>query len=154
MKDRPFEGLDPATLAVRDLIGGSRQLVGRVAQRMGLSVNDMSAIGELVQHGPMGASELADRLGIRTASVTLMIDRLEQAGHVRRVRDTTDRRRVTVSVTDAARRASHAAWAPLILAIDDYCASLAPPERAAVLTFFEHLTAVVTAPADWAAGPA
>ncbi|WP_305784599.1 MarR family winged helix-turn-helix transcriptional regulator [Symbioplanes lichenis] len=145
MDDRPFEGLDPATLAVRDLIGGSRRLVGRMAQRMDMGVNDMSAIGELVQHGPMGASELADRLGIRTASVTLLIDRLERAGHVRRVRDTADRRRVTVSVTESARAASYAAWAPLVLAIDAYCASLPEPERAGVLIFFEHLTGVVTA---------
>ena len=139
-----FEGLDAATLAVRDLIGGSRELVGRMAQRMGMSVNDMSAIGELVQHGPMGASELADRLGIRTASVTLMIDRLERAGHVERVRDTVDRRRVTVTATDAARRASHEAWGPIVRRIDDYCSSLPAPERAAVLSFFDHLTEVVS----------
>ncbi|NIZ91248.1 MarR family winged helix-turn-helix transcriptional regulator [Kineococcus rubinsiae] len=141
---QPFEGLDPATLAVRDVIAGSRELTGRMAQRMGMTVNDMSAIGELVQHGPMGPSELARRLGIRTASATLMIDRLERAGHVRRVRDTVDRRRVTVTETDAARQASEDAWGPVIGAIDDYCASLPAGERDTVLRFFSHLTDVIT----------
>lgn len=141
---QPFEGLDPATLAVRDVLAGSRELTGRMAQRMGMSVNDMSAIGELVQHGPMGPSELARRLGIRTASATLMIDRLEQAGHVRRVRDTVDRRRVTVTETDAARRASEDAWGPVVHAIDDHCATLPAAERETVLRFFRHLTDVIT----------
>lgn len=140
----PFDGLDPATLAVRDLISGSRELVGRMAHRMGMNVNDMSAIGELVQHGPLGASDLAHRLGIRSASATLLVDRLERAGHVERVRDTVDRRRVTITETDAARQASSAAWAPVIARIDAYCSSLSPAERATVLAFFEHLTDVVT----------
>jgi DNA-binding MarR family transcriptional regulator len=140
---QPFDGLDPATLAVRDAIAGSRELVGRMAQRMGMGVNDMSAIGELVQHGPMGPSELARRLGIRTASATLMIDRLEQAGHVRRVRDTVDRRRVTVTETDAARRVSEDAWGPVVQAIDAYCASLPDAERETVLRFFGHLSDVI-----------
>lgn len=143
MDAQPFEHLDPVTLAVRDLLGGAREFTGRMAQRLDLSVNDMSAIGELVQHGPLGASDLAARLGIRTASATLMIDRLEQRGHVTRVRDTTDRRRVTITETAAAREASYAAWSPVVHRIDDYCASLSPAERATILTFLSHLTTVV-----------
>jgi len=73
-----------------------------------------------------------------------MIDRLEQAGHVRRVRDTVDRRRVTVTETDAARRASEDAWGPVVHAIDDHCATLPAAERETVLRFFRHLTDVIT----------
>ncbi|GLY06552.1 MULTISPECIES: MarR family transcriptional regulator [Actinoplanes] len=141
--DEAFAGLDPVTLAVRDMIGGSRELVGRMAVRMRMNATDMSAIGALVQHGPMGATDLARNLGIRTASVTLLIDRLERDGHVERTRDTTDRRRVTVTETAAARRASVEAWAPVIHRIDEVCAALSTADREVVLAFLGRLTEAV-----------
>ncbi|WP_430782371.1 MarR family winged helix-turn-helix transcriptional regulator [Actinoplanes sp. G11-F43] len=146
MRDDPsqaFTGLDPATLAVRDMIGGSRELVGRMAVRMKMNPTDMQAIGALVQHGPMGATELAGHLGIRTASVTLLIDRLERDGLVVRRRDSTDRRRVTVTETDTARQASVQAWEPLIRRIDQVCTALSDSERQVVLGFFGRLNEAV-----------
>lgn len=131
------------TLAVRDVIAGSREQVGRMAQRLGMSANDVAAIGALVQHGAMGVTELAEHLGIRPASVTEMVDRLERSGHVQRVRDAADRRRVNVVPTDAARTASTEAWSSLVLGIDQVCAGLSPSERDTVLAFLGRLTAVV-----------
>ncbi len=131
------------TLAVRDVIAGSREQVGRMAQRLGMSANDVAAIGALVQHGAMGVTELAEHLGIRPASATEMVDRLERSGHVRRARDATDRRRVNVVPTEAARTASTEAWSSLVLGIDHVCAGLSPSERDTVLAFLGRLTAVV-----------
>ena len=145
VSDPRYLDLDPVTLAVRDMIAGSREVVERIARRMEMGVNDVSAIGELVQHGPMGATELAGRLGIRTASATTLIDRLEHSGHLQRTRDTVDRRRVTVTETETARDAFAAAWGPLVAKIDAYCSSLSPAERSTVLDFFGHLTKVVEA---------
>lgn len=142
--DQPYAQLDPATLAVRDMIGGSRELMGRMAQRMGMNANDMSAIGALVQHGPMGVSELAEHLGIRPASATEMIDRLERSGHVRRERDTVDRRRVVITETEAARAASVQAWLPLIRRINEVSVLLSADERAAILGFVRRVEEVIT----------
>jgi DNA-binding transcriptional ArsR family regulator len=44
----------------------------------------------------MTAGELARATGLTTASITGVLDRLEQAGFVRRERDAKDRRRVVV----------------------------------------------------------
>lgn len=140
----PLTDLDPATLAVRDLIGASRELVGRVARRMGMNATDMAAVGALVQNGPMGATRLADHLSIRSASATLMIDRLERAGRVERLRDPDDRRRVVVVETPAAREASLAAWAPLVLAIDTHAVALPPEHRAVVLEFLTRVVETIT----------
>ena len=59
---------------------------------------------------PMTPGRLAKALRLPSASVTAVIDRLEQAGHVRRVRDTKDRRRVLLKPTAAALRAQEAYW--------------------------------------------
>ena len=47
-----------------------------------------------------GAS--APAVELRSASVTALVDRLEKVGHVRRVRDPEDRRRVSLEMSDAA----------------------------------------------------
>lgn len=141
--DETFTDLDPATVAVRDMVGASRELTGRMAAHMGMNPNDMSAIGQLVLAGPLGVADLARHLGIRSASATAMVDRLEQAGHVVRSRDGVDRRRVTVTETPAARAASFEAWAPTIAAIDAVCRDLDAHGRAVVTHFLEEITAIL-----------
>lgn len=136
-----IEGLDELTLAVRDLIGESRELVGRVAQATGQHENDMAAVGMLIQFGPMGAAELARRLGIRSATASVLVDRLERDGHAVRVRDTVDRRRVVITETPAARAANLAAWWPAIREIDRVCRAVPAAQRAAALDLLAALTA-------------
>ena len=51
---------------------------------------------------PATAGWLGAQLGLTSASTTSLIDRLEAAGHVRRVRTARDRRKVEVQVTDEA----------------------------------------------------
>ena len=135
--------LDETTFAVRDLIGASRDLAARMAKAMAMNATDMTAIHLLSEHGPMGAAELADRLGIRSASATVLVDRLEQAGHVERVRDTADRRRVTLTATAAARRASVEAWLPGILDLDEVSRTLPPHDALVVRDFLRRLTATM-----------
>ena len=52
----------------------------------------------LIDSGAATAGKLSDLMGLTTGAVTRVIDRLEQAGYVRRVPDPTDRRRVIVEL--------------------------------------------------------
>jgi DNA-binding MarR family transcriptional regulator len=67
-----------------------------INERMGLGVTDGKTLDLLVRLGPMAAGEIAEHTGLASASVTSLIDRLEEKGFVRRVRDPQDRRRVIV----------------------------------------------------------
>ena len=67
-----------------------------IAELMGLHPTDYKVLGILDRVGPMSAGEIARRSGLATASVTDLIDRLEQKGFARRTRDDNDRRRVVV----------------------------------------------------------
>jgi DNA-binding MarR family transcriptional regulator len=69
---------------------------GTIASRLGLHPTDYKALGILERLGPMSAGEIARHSGLATASVTNLVDRLEEKGFVRRVRDDADRRRVLV----------------------------------------------------------
>lgn len=72
----------------------------KVAARMGLSATDEKCIDLAMRaEGPITAGRLAELSGLSTGAVTGVIDRLEHAGFVRRVRDPNDRRKVLVEVT-------------------------------------------------------
>lgn len=68
------------------------------AAKYGLGITDMKALSALQQEGPMTAGQLAKRLSLTTGAVTNVIDRLERQDFVTRAPDTTDRRKVIVTV--------------------------------------------------------
>ncbi|MFI5273496.1 MAG: MarR family transcriptional regulator [Ktedonobacterales bacterium] len=61
-----------------------------------MTVTDMEVIDILAATGPAAAGQLADLTGLTTGAITGMLNRLEEAGLVRRERDPTDGRRVIV----------------------------------------------------------
>jgi DNA-binding MarR family transcriptional regulator len=71
-----------------------------VAEQMGLSATDEKCLDLAMRaEGPLTAGRIAELSGLSTGAVTGVIDRLERAGYVRRVRDPHDRRKVLVEVT-------------------------------------------------------
>lgn len=46
-------------------------------------------------------SQLAEKLEVKPSAITVMIDRLEKPGYVRRIQDTEDRRAIWVEITEA-----------------------------------------------------
>ena len=67
-----------------------------IAGLLDLHATDYKVLGILERSGPMSAGEIARLAGLAAASVTNLIDRLDQKGFVRRVADPADRRRVMV----------------------------------------------------------
>ena len=80
--------------------GSLMQLMGQAAaDRIGINNTDLNCLNILSFSGHMTAGELAKATGLTTASITGVIDRLEEAGFVRRERDPNDRRRVVVRLS-------------------------------------------------------
>ncbi|WP_022869354.1 MarR family winged helix-turn-helix transcriptional regulator [Yaniella halotolerans] len=112
---------------------------------MGLGENDMRAVRFMIasqRHGELAtASHVAKHLGITTASVSRMIDRLVANGHVRRLQHPEDRRSTVLEVTEAtqtvARQSVGNNHAKRFYAI----AELTPHERAAVIKFYAAMIA-------------
>lgn len=72
----------------------------KVAGQMGLSATDEKCLDLAMRaDGPITAGRIAELSGLSTGAVTGVIDRLERAGFVRRVRDPHDRRKVLVELT-------------------------------------------------------
>ncbi|MEU8027059.1 MarR family transcriptional regulator [Streptomyces sp. NPDC049099] len=69
-----------------------------VAAKQGLNATETKTLDLLQRHGPLTAKDLAGLTGLAPASVTGLLDRLEDKGFVRRVRHPTDKRRVLVEL--------------------------------------------------------
>ena len=69
-----------------------------VAIRFGLSESDVEALEVLIDTGAATAGRLSELMGLSSGAVTRVIDRLEQAGYVRRIPDPADRRKVVVEL--------------------------------------------------------
>ena len=112
-----------------------------LAERLGLPYNDVRALGILSETtDPLGPVELGHRLGMRSASATELVDRLEASGHVRRVRHPRDRRRVILEVTDAGWHAVMAELGPLLARFDRVADDLGPEGSATVAAYLRAIT--------------
>ncbi len=107
-----------------------------LARRLGIGITDVSALEHLSSASePLGPVELGHRLGIRSASATALVDRLEQSGHVRREPRPDDRRRVALVPSEHSGLQVLSALAPLLADIDAAAARLSEPEAVAVTQF-------------------
>ena len=70
-----------------------------VADTLGLNITDHKCVNFISRNGPMTAGKLAELAGITTGAVTGVIDRLEKAGFVKRVKHPDDRRLILVELT-------------------------------------------------------
>ena len=136
-------GLSASMLSMRGFLTAHDELIRRQARKMGVNATDMQTLRLLELHGPLGPTELARRLDLKTASVTVVLDRLEAAGHVERVRDDRDRRRVTVRALPQALELLFDTWAPVVRALDDVARGMTPAQRDVVCAFFDGAPAVV-----------
>ena len=111
-----------------------------LARRLGLPDNDMRAMSLLVDsEAPLGPVELGNRLGMRSASATELVDRLEAAGHVRRAQHPRDRRRVVVEVTESGRHAVLTELGPLLARFDRVAEGLGADGSATVVAYLRAI---------------
>ena len=88
----------------------------QVADQLGLGVSDMQFMTYLQLEGPLSPGRLAELSGLKSGTVTGVVDRLEAAGYVHRERDETDRRKIRVVLDE---RKLNAAESPYQEKADD-----------------------------------
>ncbi len=94
--------LDAYTTLQRAASMASAQ-VEQAVHPFGLSASQFGVLETLQSRGPVHQQELAEALGRSKAQLTAIIDALEARGWVRRERHATDRRFISVYLTDGGR---------------------------------------------------
>ncbi len=125
--------------------GSVMQLLGAAsADRIGINVTDLNCLNILALTGRMTAGELARVTGLTTASITGVLDRLEESGFVHRERDPEDRRRVIIRL-DAARGMRDVApvFAPVVAAWRAVAAQYTDEQLTLILDFQHQLEKIM-----------
>jgi len=94
-----------------------------------LTPSQFNVLECLFHLGPMCQSEISTKLFKSTGNITLVIDNLERRGLVRRERPASDRRRATVSLTEAGRDLIGAIFPNQVSAIVEEMSILTPAEQ-------------------------
>ncbi|MBT2447866.1 MarR family transcriptional regulator [Streptomyces sp. ISL-43] len=98
---------------VRDNGGRGQLLHQAIAQHFGLNPTDMKCVDLARSETRLTAGRLAEITGMSTSATTAVLDRMERAGFIERVRDPEDRRRVIVVSTGRREQEVAEAFLPL-----------------------------------------
>jgi DNA-binding MarR family transcriptional regulator len=128
--------------ALRAVLTRHRDVTREVASRLSLPTTDVSALEHLMQEPTLGPVELAHRLGITTASTSVLVDRLERAGHLVRKPHASDGRRRSLEVTPHAQAEVFGVLAPLFRALEQHDASYSAKEQAVVQRYLRGVVEV------------
>lgn len=131
----PVEETPPSLLALTPYLlsrvgkAARARVVVRLAGR-GLRLPHMAVLAALADFGPQVQRVLAARLAIDPSDLVKALDDLAADGLVARARDTADRRRVTVTITEAGRATLGGLAGEAAAVRDELLAPLDPRERA------------------------
>ena len=127
---------------IRRFIAGAILFNQKTADRAGLHLTDMQCINLLELLGPVTPGKLAQHTGLTSGGVTVMLDRLEKAGLVKRERNPDDRRSVLVRVNPAKLRKINALYAGINRQLGAFLAQTPEAELRSVLNFFARVNAM------------
>jgi DNA-binding MarR family transcriptional regulator len=119
-----------------------------LAAKQGLGATETKTLEILERFGPMTAGELSSRTSLAPASVTGLLDRLEQKGFARRVKDKADGRRVLIELDHQNLGVFAEHFVDFMGAMNAVYASFTLEELETVLRFVEAATAAQTAAAE------
>ena len=127
--------------ATAEMSTGRAAFTQVVAERFGLAATDVECLGLLAAEGAMAVGRLGELTALTTGATTRMVDRLEQAGYVRRVPDPADRRRVIVEPVPERTIAVARAFEPLDAAIRAALSPAPPADALAIRAFLDTTVA-------------
>lgn len=134
-----------ALIAIRRIVRAAEFSARDLAKQSGLTPSQLIVLQYLSARGEAGAGAIADAAGLSHATVTALLDKLEDRNLLRRRREPEDRRRVNCSITEEGR--AIVAQSPNVLQ-DRFAArfaKLAPWEQAAVLSALERVAELLGA---------
>jgi DNA-binding MarR family transcriptional regulator len=125
--------------------GSLMQLLSQAAaDKIGINGTDLNCLNILSFSGSLTAGELARATGLTTASITGVVDRLEAAGFVSRERDTSDRRRVVVTIAlEKAVREVASVFAPMVADWQELAAQYSDDELRLIVEFYDRMEQVI-----------
>jgi DNA-binding MarR family transcriptional regulator len=154
---------DPLSAAIIDALRAFTTSMDRYIDvhggAVGMHRTDLVALAHVMDAGRRGdhltPTELSAALNLSPPATSALLSRLESVGHVRRTHASSDRRRVSVEMTDVAQGVGRRVFGPLAAEMAGAIEAYTPQERDLVLRFLtDVLAATARATEQRTAGPA
>ncbi|GAA4188045.1 MarR family winged helix-turn-helix transcriptional regulator [Streptosporangium oxazolinicum] len=142
MKGDSEESIDLLSFAVRlrRMTAEFNRIAHEFAHEHGLHPTDVQALMKIFDApSPITPSRLREELNLTSGAVTACLDRLERAGHIRRVRDAHDRRVVHLHYLGAAQELAAVFFRPLGRSTDNVLRRFSPEELRTAAAFLDAM---------------
>ena len=124
------------------------RLRATICRTAGIASSELDALEHLEADGALTQRELGQRLALTSGGVTVLVDRLERAGWVRREPHPSDRRAVLLRLDDRALAALPEALAEYHSAVASAARAVPGASRAGTETFLRTVAARAATTAD------
>ena len=109
-------------------------------KKYSVSSAQLNCLLALYENGPLPPSQIAKHILVKSSTVTGVVDRLEQKGLVTRVRNSPDRRIVTIELTENGKKLTENAPPPIQQRVIDGLKKLTPHETEQIVHSLQRLT--------------
>jgi len=130
------------TREVRRFIAGAILFNQKVAESFGVNTTDMQCVHVLQLEGPLTPGALARSCGLTTGGMTVVLDRLEKAGYIKREPNPNDRRSLLIRHVPARLKKFEAPYRSKGEALGRVLERYSEGELRVILDFFGRTNAV------------
>ena len=140
---RRHEQTKGIVFSIRKLMQAGELYTKELSKKYQISTPQLYCLLSLYENGPLPPSQIAKHIMVKSSTVTGIVDRLEQKGLVLRVRNSPDRRVITIELTDGGRKLAEHAPPPIQRKIVDGLERLSEAEMTQILEGLRMLTDMV-----------
>ena len=99
--------------SIRKLIQASELYTKELNKKYQVSTAQLNCILTLFEYGPLPPSQIAKHMMVKSSTVTGVVDRLEKKGIAERMRNSPDRRVITIQLTETGKKLAENAPPPI-----------------------------------------
>ncbi|MCJ7541954.1 MAG: MarR family transcriptional regulator [Desulfobacterales bacterium] len=125
----PSDQTKQIIFSIRKLIQANELYTKELNKKYQVSSAQLNCILALYEYGPLPPSKIANYIMVKSSTVTGVVDRLENKGFVERMRNSPDRRVITIQLTETGKKLAQNAPPPIQQKIID---SLRQTEKAKI----------------------
>jgi DNA-binding MarR family transcriptional regulator len=109
----PSDQTKQIIFSIRRLIQASELYTKELNKKYQISAAQLNCILTLYEYGPLPPSKIADYMMVKSSTVTGVVDRLEIKGLAERMRNSPDRRVITIQLSEAGKKLAQNAPPPI-----------------------------------------
>lgn len=139
-EDFRYNNIREIIYLIRRLMQAGYLYTKELNKKYNISAPQLNCLLALHENGPLPPSQIARHVMVKSSTVTGIIDRLEQKKLVRRLRNSPDRRFITVELTEEGEALAHNAPPPIQQTIVDGLKKLSQEENEQIIHDLTLLT--------------